>query len=229
MDDYATLVLEKHWPNVKRYRDVREVGAHNLEPVDLICGGFPCQDVSVAGKQAGIDGKKTGLWKEMCRIIGELRPRYVLAENVPGLISTGGLNRVLADLAEIWYDAEWQNIPATSVGAPHNRERIFLIAYPRGNECRPLFNPQHEIQNNIQWDTAKNIRTANGWKRWLVSLSKAMDGKTGDPWFCGMDDGLPGWMDRHKCLGNAVVPQVAQVIGEMIIGFESSPCVSCHE
>jgi len=129
IDDYAIKVLKKHWPDVKRYRDVKEVGKHNLEPVDLICGGFPCQDVSVAGKRAGIkEGTRSGLWFEMHRIIGELRPRYALIENVPGLVSTGGLESVLCDLAEIGYDAEWMYLSATEVGAPHLRKRIFILA-----------------------------------------------------------------------------------------------------
>ncbi len=133
-DDYANKVLAKHWPDVRRYTDVREVGRHNLERVDLICGGFPCQDVSVAGKQAGLkEGTRTGLWFEYARIIGELRPRYALVENVPGLVGTGGLNRVLADIAEIGYDAEWTHLSASDVGAPHRRQRIFILAYPNSD------------------------------------------------------------------------------------------------
>lgn len=130
INDYARKVLEKHWPDVKRYKDVKEVGKHNLEPVELICGGFPCQDISVAGKRAGIkEGTRSGLWFEMCRIIGELRPRYALIENVPG-IYVQGLSIVLSDLAQIGYDAEWTHLSAKEVGAPHLRERVFIVAYP---------------------------------------------------------------------------------------------------
>ncbi len=130
IDDFCNRVLEKHWPHVKRYRDIREVGATNLEPVDLLCGGFPCQPHSLAGKrQASADERD--LWPEYARLIRELRPRWVLAENVPGLLSSeigrffGG---ILRDLAESGYDAVWEVLPAAAVGAPHIRERIWIVA-----------------------------------------------------------------------------------------------------
>ena len=128
IDDYCNKILSKHWPNVPKYRDVREVGKENLEAVDLICGGFPCQDISIAGKGIGIEGERSGLWKEFARIIGELRPRYALIENVP-MLSRRGLNVVLADLAEKGYDAEWCDIRASDLGAYHKRERLFIVAY----------------------------------------------------------------------------------------------------
>ena len=139
VNDYATKVLEKHWPDVARFRDVRECGAHNLEPVDLICGGFPCQDVSLAGKRAGLEGERTTLWSEFARIIREIRPRWVLAENVPGLLSSDSgrfFGRVLGDLAACGYDAEWDTIPACAVGAPHRRYRVFVVA--RRNDLWPM-------------------------------------------------------------------------------------------
>lgn len=98
----------------------------------LITGGFPCQDISVAGKGAGIRGSRSGLWFEMWRLIRDLRPRYVIAENV-GAITFRGLDRVLSSLAEIGYDCEWQDIRASDVGAPHRRERIWIVAYPECN------------------------------------------------------------------------------------------------
>ena len=129
-DPYCLQVLAKHWPNVRRYRDVCSVG-EELEPVDLICGGFPCQDVSVAGKRKGLEGARSGLWFEFARIVRLLRPRYVLVENVPGLLSSG-FGRVFGDLAESGYDAEWDCIPAAAFGAPHLRYRLFVVAYPQG-------------------------------------------------------------------------------------------------
>jgi DNA (cytosine-5)-methyltransferase 1 len=128
LDDHCNRVLSQHWPDVPRHRDVREVGAHNLNPVDLIAGGFPCQDISAAGKRVGIDGERSGLWREFARIIGELRPRYVLVENVSALLGRG-MGRVLGDLAACGYDAEWDCIPAAAVGAPHIRDRVFVVAY----------------------------------------------------------------------------------------------------
>lgn len=105
IDDYATRVLAKHWPTVRRLRDVRSAGAHNLPRADVIAGGFPCQDISNAGRRAGIGGERSGLWAEYARIVRELRPRYVLVENVAALLSRG-VDRVLGDLAALGYDAE---------------------------------------------------------------------------------------------------------------------------
>jgi len=126
IDDYASRVLAKHWPNVHRERDIRECGSCNLERVDVICGGFPCQDISYAGLGAGLDGERSGLFFEAIRVVRELQPRVVVLENVAALL-TRGLDRVLGTLAEIGYDAEWHCIPAASVGAPHIRDRVFII------------------------------------------------------------------------------------------------------
>jgi DNA (cytosine-5)-methyltransferase 1 len=129
-NEYCRRVLAKHWPDAKRYEDVRDVGRENLEAVDVICGGFPCQDISVAGKREGIrEGNRSGLWYEYARIIRELRPQYVVVENVPALLTGGGIGVVLGELASIGYDAEWRVLSAANVGAPHLRERVFLVAY----------------------------------------------------------------------------------------------------
>lgn len=135
IDDYATRVLCKHWPDVPRFRDVRSVGLHNLPAVDLICGGFPCQPHSTSGRRrAGADERD--LWPEYARIIRELRPRYVLAENVPGLLSSDDgrfFGAILRDLAQLGYDAEWSMLPACALGAPHTRERVFIETSRVGN------------------------------------------------------------------------------------------------
>ena len=133
IDPWCRAVLAKHWPDVERFADVKEVGAHNLARVDVVAGGFPCQDISQAGRGAGIKvGTRSGLWYEYARIIRELRPRYVLVENVSMLL-VRGLGIVLADLAACGYDAEWDCIPASAVGAPHRRDRLWLLAYPNGD------------------------------------------------------------------------------------------------
>lgn len=116
------------------YRDVRALTADVLArdgvAVDVICGGFPCQDVSLAGKKVGIDaGKRSRLWSEYARLIREVRPRLAIVENVTGLLMGGGLGRVLGDLAEARYDAEWCVLSAAGVGASHVRERVFVIAF----------------------------------------------------------------------------------------------------
>ena len=128
LDDWANGLLQKRFPNAKHYRDVQKIGKDNLKSVDIISGGFPCQDISTAGKGEGLDGKRSGLWFEMWRIICELQPRWVLIENVANLANKGGV-RVLHDLAEAGYDAEWQVISARDVGGKHLRKRLWIIAY----------------------------------------------------------------------------------------------------
>lgn len=121
-------VLAEHWPEARRFRDVRRVGASNLAPVDLVCGGFPCQDVSLAGRGAGLGGERSGLWYEFERIIDEVQPFAVVVENVPGLVRRG-LDRVVAGLVELGYEVEATRIRASDLGAPHVRERLFVVAY----------------------------------------------------------------------------------------------------
>ena len=139
IDPYCQKVLAKHWPGVPIHTDVTELdGSTYRGAVDIITGGFPCQDISIAGKQAGIDGERSGLWSDLARIIGEVRPRFAVVENVPMLLSGergGWFQRVLGDLAEIGLDAEWHCIPASAIGAPHQRDRVWIIAHPN-NERR---------------------------------------------------------------------------------------------
>ena len=131
-DEFCQHVLAQHWPGVPCYPDITQLRGCDVEPVDVLCGGFPCQDLSVAGKGAGLDGARSGLWSEYARLIGELRPRYVLVENVSALLARG-MGRVLGDLAALGYDAEWDCIPASAVGAPHRRDRVWIVAYPNAD------------------------------------------------------------------------------------------------
>ena len=141
IEPFCRAVLKKHWPDVPCHEDITKLDGKQYEGIDIICGGFPCQDISVAGKGAGLAGKRSGLWFEYLRIIKEAKPRYVLIENVSALRSRG-LEEVLRSLAEIGYDAEWHCIPASAVGAPHRRDRVWLVAYSRsagwdaGNVCK---------------------------------------------------------------------------------------------
>ena len=128
-DPYAVKVLEKHWPTVKRYGDICSIDGSELEPVDLVCGGFPCQDLSHAGKRVGIEGTRSGLWFEYARIIGVLRPRFVLIENVPGLLVPGAMSRVVGELARLGYVGCWRSLRASEFGASHLRKRVFIVAY----------------------------------------------------------------------------------------------------
>lgn len=133
-DEHAQQVLKKHWPDVPIHKDIKELDANEYRgTVDVVCGGFPCQDLSTAGKQKGFSGERSSLYGEMLRIIGECRPRFAIFENVTGLL-TGESGRWFAqflyDLASIGYDAEWHCISASYIGAPHHRDRVWVIAYP---------------------------------------------------------------------------------------------------
>ena len=131
IDEFCQIVLRKQFKNVTIYDEVRNLNTRkiNYKQVDIITGGFPCQDISMAGKGKGIEGERSGLWKEMFRIIRQCEPRWAIIENVSALTHRG-LTVVLNDLAQAGYDAEWQCIQAKQVGAPHKRERIWIVAYP---------------------------------------------------------------------------------------------------
>lgn len=141
IEEYPCKVLTKHWPDIPIYNDVRELTydrlrADGITGIDVITGGFPCQDISLAGKQAGIDGERSGLWSECARLLREIRPRYAIFENVTALISGERgkwFERVLWDISQVGYDAEWHCIPASAVGAPHRRDRVWIICYPNEN------------------------------------------------------------------------------------------------
>lgn len=169
IEEFPRKVLAKHWPNVPCYPDIRQLSADTLIrdgiAVDVICGGFPCQDISSAGKRAGLDGPRSGLWFEYARIIGELRPQFVIVENVAELLGNG-MGDVLGSLATLGYDAEWEDIPASAVGAYHDRRRIWILAYSEPNRRRLLQQrcfdqryPQFEKQANA---CAANLAMWNG-------------------------------------------------------------------
>ncbi len=164
INPFCRKVLRKHWPDVPQYEDIRRLTAEQLIrdgiAVDAICGGFPCQDVSNAGRGAGLDGERSGLWFEYLRIIRELRPRIVIVENVAALL-VRGLDRILGGLAEIGYDAEWECIRASDVGAPHVRNRIWVVAYPASEQDRrsEFFGLSPNIGASNSWPYASN---ANG-------------------------------------------------------------------
>jgi DNA (cytosine-5)-methyltransferase 1 len=133
-DDFCRRVLAEHWPDVPRFEDVRGLSSAAGTPqVDVLCGGFPCQGLSNAGLRLGLLDPRSGLWSEFARLVGDLRPRYVVVENVAGLL-VRGLGRVLGDLAALGYDAEWDCLPASAFGAHHERDRIWLVAYPNGDD-----------------------------------------------------------------------------------------------
>lgn len=205
VNPFASCVLEKHWPKVKRLRDVRDFKPSQSLKVDVVCGGFPCQDISLAGSGEGLNGSRSGLWSEYARVVGTLRPRYVVVENVSALLRRG-IDRVLGDLAELGYDAEWQTIFASDFGLPHRRERICIVAY--SNE---ILRSQRERMGLIS-DGQETVFRASGEQRTSVRVQTADQ-------FIGMDDGLPRELygPRAESVGNAVVPAAIEWIGRLII------------
>ena len=223
-DKYCQSILNKHWPKSILFDDVCSVGAHNLEPVDIICGGGPCQDISKAGKGRGInEGKKSGLYWEMFRIICELRPRIIVMENVSAIINRG-LSEVLGSLASIGYDAEWLCITAQQFGAPHIRKRFFLVAYPscerrdhgtnrlqeirseEGDQSKILYSDRKKCSENFK--RSSETRFSSNFNFWEERPSESP--------ICSLDDGIPKRVAKLRALGNAIVPQCSQWIGEQI-------------
>lgn len=250
-DPHCQKVLGRHWPNATRYDDVCTAGAHNLEPVDVVCGGFPCQDISSAGKGAGIiAGNRSGLWYEFHRIVQELQPQWVVVENVAALASRkhrAGFNAVLGGLRSIGYRGERSYVSASDVGAPHFRERFFVVAYADSKPLAPLFavggtERSHPPASPWAMDAVDAIvrryrprgptvaeprhgesqveRESSGVGRFLElgaeGISPDRPHEAPSP-LCGMDDGVPDRLDRLRALGNAVVPQVAEVVGRRLL------------
>jgi DNA (cytosine-5)-methyltransferase 1 len=218
-DDWARGKLEENFPHTKKYKDVREVGKHNLEPVDLICGGFPCQDLSALKfKREGLDGKRSGLWAEYFRIICEMRPRFVVIENVSALIANG-LDRLLCDLTSIGLDAEWQALRASDVDLPQSRQRLFVIAYAAGE--RP-FSASVFDRGFSQGRTAREVSES------ITCMHIEALGRTYPqiPEHLRMDNGLSFELSEIeaaiKGYGNAVCPPVAKWIGERILEFDKA-------
>jgi DNA (cytosine-5)-methyltransferase 1 len=293
IEPYCRRVLAKHWPNVPIYGDIRELTAERLRAdgisVDLVCGGFPCQDISVAGNGAGLAGERSGLWSEYARLVGELRPRRVIVENVAALLGRG-LGRVLGDLAALGYDAEWHIISAADVGAPHRRERIWIMAHPQkllgdGSDFHgkhaeseisesgdsggavnvsdsnragcttraypalgDLHRPNGETTEATGERPLRNARTVQDGAHGDVADAKrrgqqgsgepihalgstscaigkaidALNGGVGEIWRVEPNvgrvaHGIPNRVDRLRALGNAVVPQIPEIIGRAIM------------
>lgn len=316
-DEFARRILAKHWPHAVRFDDVRDIAATVVPRVDVLTGGFPCQPHSLAGQRLS-SADERDLWGEFARIIGDLRPRWVVAENVPGLLSSsdpafgrdhkgGFFGRVLRDLAECGYDAEWRSLTAASVGAHHKRARVFLVAYTNSPEWRPQSEGRHEQHgNDTRWAEtaggltarrqnagsgcvadAQSVRFHTGGlpirTEAKLSVSAFSGADVADPYGAGREEqyaptqptapgqhsrrsdapchstgeGLPDWaggavgqpspltelersdgreverdfrgmahgvslrVDRLRTLGNAVVSQVAQGVGQSILEAEA--------
>jgi len=299
IDEYAKKVLKKHWSGVPTYDDVTKLSKEVLDndgiSVDVICGGFPCQDISVAGVQKGIKGKRSGLWGEFARLIDEIRPKYAVVENVPNLLSGDRgrwFGRVLGDLAEIGYDAEWHCISASELGAHHHRDRVWIISYPQsitrgrnnlselsqrgawvesGSISQGQFKQKSSSKmanTNNSGDRASRSKTDKNWQKteqkWKnksqlkssrssenvsntnskgsqggentrskgenqqirQQLLTRLSGVQGRAWETEPNvgrvaHGVSLRTHRLRCLGNAVVPQIPELIGKAIMDAES--------
>lgn len=169
-DKKTHLVLKKHWAAVPIYDDVSTLKGSDLGTIDIITGGFPCQDLSVAGKGAGLSGARSGLWFEFHRLIKETQPKWVIAENV-AVLRCRGLDQVLRSLDEIGYDAEWHCIPASAVGAPHRRDRIWIVAHPRHRGGRDFGSSQERHNTQRQWTTDSDSIGGSGGQSASVAYS----------------------------------------------------------
>lgn len=224
IEPYARAVLAARFPGVPVFGDIRNVTARALELAgvapDVVTGGFPCQDISLAGKGAGLDGERSGLWREMHRVIAEVRPRWVVAENVAALRSRR-LDQVLGSLAQIGYDAEWHCIPASAVGAPHRRDRIWIVAYPDSQPQGRLAIAWGECG---QWQSEPNVgRVVDGFSAHMDCIAGVPIEPTGQ-WACEAQAKgkrrAAGRVHRIRALGNAVVPQIPEAIARAILKYE---------
>jgi DNA (cytosine-5)-methyltransferase 1 len=256
VDPYASAVFQKRFPDSVPLGDIRKIRGGDLPDGEwYFAGGFPCQDISVAGRGAGIGvGTRSGLWFEFARLIRELRPRFALVENV-GALASKGLHIVLGDLFEAGYDAEWFDIRASDVGAPHRRERLWIVAYPIGirfdgrsaaigNEGEvsgqqgeetlgapcTVMSPgsgggREALAHSVGSGQQAGISGAVGAEEYLGSYNIIRSG-FGCAWtpesrVPPVADGVPHRVDRLRCSGNALVPQIAQIIWEAVKEMDS--------
>ena len=228
IEPYARKVLDLRWPDVPKFGDIREVKGSDTPPCDLLAGGFPCQDISTAGKGAGIEGERSGLWKEFARLICEIRPRYVLVENVSALLGRG-LGVVLGDLAEIGYDTEWDCIPASAVGAPHRRDRVWIVAYPKSTGTRENKQRLRSVSNGhceglqISYPASKRLSYRAEETVFRPSPNKKPERSnwwSTEPNMGRVAHGVSSRVDRLKGLGNGQVVQVVRYVGERILAFD---------
>ena len=242
IDGFCRKVLAKHWPAVPCFEDIKKLNKEELDglgQIDVICGGFPCQPVSCAGKRKGKEDARW-LWPEFYRIVCEVKPEWVLVENVPGLLSADSgrlFAGILRDLAPSGYDAEWNIVSAASIGAPHLRRRIFVVAHSKQQSDRcQIFSSEIDRQNSERSasgiggssDGGRKTDASNSGKQGL-EIGKGTPGErahattAGDNWWAVEPDvgrvanGIPGRVDRLRALGNAIVPQCAQYVGQCVL------------
>lgn len=262
IDQFCRAVLKRHWPHVPQHDDITTRQFVEGE-ADVICGGFPCQDVSQAGKRAGLSGERSGLYRELVRALRVVRPRYAIVENVAALLSDG-MGTVLGDMAESGFDLEWDCVPAQTIGAPHERDRVWIVAHSNRERCGEAGRLQHrsvEVSSGRAAaskpsdpesdgcrqgragrppDSFAGVRDATRWNA-ANPASAGLEGRvepeaarrslavascgysnpwrawTDEPEISRVDDGFPNWVDSTRATGNAVVPQIPELIGRAII------------
>jgi DNA (cytosine-5)-methyltransferase 1 len=253
IDPYCNKVLKKHWPEVPNYGNIKEIEWATIPRPDVICGGYPCQPFSTAGKRRGTDDPRH-LWPWVRTAISELRPQYAILENVRGHLSMGGL-QVIGELTEIGYDAEWRVVSAAGLGAPHRRDRIIIVAYPIDQRQQGWKVKSKPKSNRLGFDEAEHQRGPTNDERmaatkeladskgsasgstqpydlcppiWQTTKLRKSDSSTrtnSDWWQVEPDvgrvaNGVSARVDRLRGLGNAVVPQLAEYIGRLVIAAE---------
>jgi DNA (cytosine-5)-methyltransferase 1 len=224
IEPFPRKVLAKHWPEVPCYDDVTKLTGDILArdgiAPNVLTGGFPCQDISIAGRQAGIgEGTRSGLYAHVIRLAGEIRLDYIVLENVSALLSGPNGNAgawfatILSDLAAIGYDAEWHNIPASALGGAHRRERIWIIAYPKRKRR------QRPIADDCVFSSAFtpfSVPFDGSIDGWCRMAERGAPVRNGDGVSCAVD------RRRIKSAGNAVVPQIPELIGRAILQAEAT-------
>ena len=256
IDPYACRVMKNHFPEARNVGDATAWRPDRDDAVDLVCGGFPCQPVSLAGKGLAQEDERW-LWPEFARVLGILRPRYVVVENVPGLCHRG-MGDVLGDLATLGYDAEWESIPASAVGAPHLRDRVWIVANANGEHgydgghgagsVRGRRPAQADVRRGeanvadangeIGSTTSRRSNTRSNGRNDPQGRGAKSGGRMADPnseqtdrpsvawaqrnsWNIEPNvgrvaHGVPARVDRLRCLGNAIVPQIAYCLFQQI-------------
>lgn len=231
INPFCQRVLEHHWPEVKRIGDIRNVNGNEFGTIDLVCGGFPCQPFSTAGKRKGATDDRY-LWPEMLRVIKSYRPAWVLGENVAGIVSMA-LDTVLSDLEREGYETQAFIIPACAVDANHDRKRVWIIANSANTRSEDLRGRENSIlvSNTKRFRFGSELRESEGQQpgsgREAWSELAAPCNWPTEPGVGRMANGVPGRVDRLRSLGNAVVPQVVEVIGRAIMQAEEG--ASCAQ
>lgn len=232
IDPYACKVYRKNFGDKELIEgDIREIKTETIPEFEMLVGGFPCQDISNAGKRAGIEGERSGLFFEIIRIARDLSPRYIFLENAAALLGRG-MDVVLRELSEIGYDAQWDCIPASAVGAPHRRDRVWIVAYPKrepgfsGRNKRKVDVRNYNTDDwgeRIQRVFSKKVQRVKGFS-WCEDVRRIEDfyGRSDvpEPLVRGSHDGYTKRTHRLRVLGNAVVPQVVTHIGRCIEAFD---------